>query len=422
MNFTIIGIIFVSIFLLSIIIKVILDIINIIHRNKHKDFIPEELKDVVDKEKLSKIHNYSTDKLKFHLIEYFFSKILLLVIIFTGIIPFYYSSIIKIVKNIYLNSLILFISFFIIEFFISLPFDLYFNFKIEKKYGFNKMKVSLWIIDTIKNFIIYIILYTIILLPIIFFIYNFKDIWFIFIWGFLLLFSLLMQIIYPTIIAPLFNKFKLLNNQGLKQRIEDLLQKSGFKSKGVFEMDESKRTTHSNAYFIGLGKTKRIVLFDTLLQNHTEDEILAILAHELGHFKYRHILKNIIAGSFLSLLGLFISKIVIDLPLFYETFKMNDIVPILGLFYLWLISPSVLFFLSPVKSYFSRKYEYEADGFVKDQLNETLPLINALKKLTIHNLSNLYPHPLYEAFYYSHPSILNRIKRLQSTNGTKETP
>ncbi|HOJ63691.1 MAG TPA: M48 family metallopeptidase [Spirochaetota bacterium] len=413
MNFTIIGIVFIFLFILSIILKLILDIVNIIHREKHKDFIPENLKDVIDKDKLIKIHNYSTDKLKFNLILYFFGKIVLLIIIFSSLIPFYYNILTSITKNIYINGLLIFLSFFIIEFLLQLPFDLYFNFNIEKKYGFNKMTFSLWLTDTIKTFIISIILYTLILLPLIFFIYTFKDIWFLLIWVFLLLFSLFMQIIYPTLIAPLFNKFEPLKNLELNQKIEDLVKKCGFTSKGIFQMDESKRTTHSNAYFIGLGKTKRIVLFDTLLQNYTDDEILAIISHELGHFKYKHILKNIIFSSLMSLIGLFLTKIFINLPLLYETFKINDVVPLIGLLYVWIISSQISIFLMPIKSYFSRKNKYQADKFAKEQIGTSLPFISALKKLTVENLSNIYPHPFYEWFYYSHPSILKRIEALE---------
>lgn len=413
MKFNIIGITFIVFFIISVIIKLFLDILNFIHRDKNKNFIPEELKDLVDKDKLLKINNYSNDKLRFNLIEYSIKKILLLIIIFSNIIPFYYNFIKKIIDNIYLNNIMFFLSFFIFQFIISLPFSFYFNFNIEKRYEFNKMTISLWISDIIKNLLITIILSLLILFPLVIFIYNFKEIWFLLIWITMLIFSLLMQIVYPSIIAPLFNKFEPLKNQDLKNKIEELVINCGFKTKDIFQMDETKRSSHSNAYFIGLGKTKRIILFDTLLKNHPDDEIMAIIAHELGHFKYRHIFKNLIFSSIFTLISLIIAKIFIESSLIYENFNFNDILPPIGLFYFWIITEPIIFLFTPLKAFFSKKNEYKADNFAKEKLNDSIPLINALKKLSVYNLSNLYPHPIYEWFYYSHPSILNRIKALK---------
>ncbi len=414
--FTILFLIF---FIISMIIKLILDIINYRHREKNKDKIPEELEGLIDKEKLLKINNYSNEKLIFSLVEYFFDKILLLIILFIGFIPVYYKILSKFNLNTYILALLFFWSFLIIQIILSIPFDIYFNFFIEKKYQFNKMTIGIWISDLIKKLIISLILSTIILSAVIFFINNFEKIWWLLLWLFFFIFSLIIQVIYPTLIAPLFNKFKPLKNDDLENKIEQLLMKTGFKLKGVFEMDASKRSTHSNAYFTGIGKTKRIVLFDSLLQKHSHEEIVSILAHEIGHYKHKHIIKNIILSSVISLAGLFVGYLLISNLYLYEAFGFNKDINIsdikfIGLFLLTIISGPIGFLLNPIQAYISRKYEYQADKFSAKILKTPEYLISSLKKLNIDNLSNIYPSDIYAWFYYSHPPLFKRIKALNS--------
>jgi STE24 endopeptidase len=408
--FTVVFFVFLS---LSIIIKLALDIINYLHRKKNENTIPPELEGYVDLEKLSKINKYSNEKLVFSTIDYFIDNAVLLVILFVSLIPAYFGLIGNLTKNLYVSGLLFFSGYFLLQYVLGIPFDLYFNFKIEKKYGFNKMTTKLWITDQIKELLLTMILGVIILLPLIFFIEKFSDVWWLFVWIFLTLFSLVMQVVYPTFIAPMFNKFKPLSNEELKVKIEKLLADCGFRSGGLFEMDASKRSTHSNAYFTGIGKTKRIVLFDSLMKNHTDDEILAVLAHELGHFKYKHVTKNIIYSTVISLIGLFIAYLLIGSDLLYDAFKMTDHVKFVGLFLISIISGPVLFFTAPVGSYFSRKNEYQADKFAKEKTGNAQPLIDALKKLNVDNLSNLYPADVYVWFYYSHPPLFKRIRAMQ---------
>lgn len=410
---------FLILFIISIIIKLLLDVINYKHREKNKDKIPSELEGLIDKEKLFKINNYSNEKLVFSLIEYFFEKILLLIILFTGLIPIYYNILSKFNMNIYILALLFFWSFLIMQMILGLPFDIYFNFFIEKKYQFNKMTIGIWISDLIKKMVITLILSTIILSAIIFFISTFEKIWWILLWSFFFLFSLIIQIIYPAFIAPLFNKFKPLDNDELKNKINKLLIDTGFKLKGIYEMDASKRSTHSNAYFTGIGKTKRIVLFDSLLQKHSHEEILSILAHEIGHYKHKHIVKNIILSSFISFSALFLGYLLINNSYLYEAFGFNKDINIqdikfIGLFLLTIISEPIGFLLNPFQAYISRKYEFQADRFSSKILNTPKYLIESLKKLNIDNLSNIYPADIYAWFYYSHPPLFKRIKALNS--------
>jgi len=407
------SIFFLSFLFLSIFIKILLDVINYLHRKKNEKTIPNELSDMVDQEKLIKINKYSNAKLKFSLVEYFFDNVILILILFLGIIPFYYNFLAKFTGNIYFIGILFFGGYFALQFILGIPFSLYFNFVIEKKFGFNKMTFGLWIGDLFKEIIISAVIGVILLVPLIFFIESFPNIWWLLVWSFILIFSLVMQIIYPSFIAPLFNKFKALSNEVLKDKIESLLKDSGFKSDGVFEMDASKRSSHSNAYFTGFGKTKRIVLFDSLLKNHSDDEILAILAHEIGHFKYKHVLKGLVFSSITILAGLFISYLLIDYKLLYDAFYINTNVKIIGLFLISIIAGPAGFFFTPVSSSISRKHEYQADNFAKGKMGSPVPLITSLKKLNVDNLSNLYPHDAYVWFYYSHPPLFKRIRALE---------
>ncbi len=418
MKLNILSVFFILLLVLSVIFKLFLDIINYKHRLKNKNYIPEELSGFVDKEKLEKINLYSNDKLRLSLTEYFFDNLILLSILFLGLIPIYYDFLRGFTENIYIICLLFFGTYFTIIFLVGIPFNLYFNFMVEKKYGFNNMTLKIWILDSIKELIISFVFGTILLLPLTFLLYTFPSFWFVPVWGFLIVFSLFVQIIYPTIIAPLFNKFEPLKNEELKLKIENLLKECGFESSGLFEMDASKRSSHGNAYFTGFGKSKRIVLFDTLLKRHTDEEILAVLAHELGHFKHKHILKSLVVSSAFSLIGFFLANLFIDAKIIYDTFGLDQNAKIIGLFLLSILFTPISFFTTPFGAFFSRKNEYQADAFSKEKMKDPLPLINALKKLNVDNLSSLYPHPLYAWFYYSHPPLLYRIGALNKK--TKE--
>jgi len=412
-------IIFLIFLFLSIIIKITLDIINYRHRKKNLNKIPEELSGMIDEVKLKEINRYSNTKLIFSLTEYFFDKIFLLIILFSGLIPFYYNSLNNNFENIYILVLLFFGGFYLIDIIIEIPFTLYFDFVIEKKFNFNKMTVKLWFSDLVKKIVLTVIIGSIVLIALTFFLYTFDKIWWILLWVFFFIFSMIMQIIYPTIIAPLFNKFKSLENKELKQKISALLKDSGLKLNGIFEMDASKRSSHSNAYFTGIGKSKRIVLFDSLLKNHSEDEILAILAHEIGHYVKKHVLKNLVSTTIVTLLILFICYYLINnTKLYYGFGFMNDFnvyeAKFVGLYLLTILSAPIAFFFSPITSAFSRKHEREADKFSYEKIKSSEPLINSLKKLNIDNLSDINPADIYSWFYYSHPPLFKRIKYLIS--------
>lgn len=407
-----ISIIFLSFFALSFVVKIVLDIINYRHRKRYCGDIPRGLEDFVDGEKLIQINKYSNSKLKFGEIEYIVNKTILITLLLSGAFPLYYSFIESFVSNKYLASLAFFGGFSFLNLIIDVPFDLYANFVLEKKFNFSKITLKLWISDLIKQIIISVILGVIILIPLIFFVYNLDNIWPFAVWAFLVAFSTLMQIIFPTVIAPLFNKFTLLSDEELNNKVRELFKKMNINISHIFSADESKRTTHSNAYFVGLGKTKRIVLYDSLIKNHTSNEILAILSHEAGHYKKGHIVKNIVFSAFVSLVGLLIAGALINYDALYVAFGFEVNEKFIGLFLFSIFIGPLSYFIKPVASFISRKFEYQADDYAKTIMGEPKSLSDALKKLSVHNLGELNPSKIYSSFYYSHPPILDRLHRL----------
>jgi STE24 endopeptidase len=238
------------------------------------------------------------------------------------------------------------------------------------------------------------------------------NVWWVWAWMLVGAFELLMVWLYPIAIAPLFNKFDPIENKLLEHRIRTLMEKVGLRAKGVFKMDAGKRSRHTNAYFTGFGKIKRIVLFDTLLASHTEEEILAVLAHEIGHWKKRHVLRQIVLLEILSFAVFYGVAKLMDWPLLYQTFGFQEPIPYVGLFLIGALLSILGYFAQPLESAILRSFEREADDFALDLTKTAEPMRNALKRLASDNLANLNPHPLYAWFYYSHPPLIERIRRL----------
>ncbi|HLA74579.1 MAG TPA: M48 family metallopeptidase [Gammaproteobacteria bacterium] len=301
---------------------------------------------------------------------------------------------------------------------LDLPFSIYRTFVIEQRFGFNRTTPKLFITDLIKQVMLMFALGIPLVTLILWLMDASGDLWWLYVWLVWMSFSLIMMWAYPAFIAPLFNKFKELQDADLALRIQQLLQKCGFTSKGIFVMDGSTRSGHGNAYFTGLGSNKRIVFFDTLMETLKPAEIEAVLAHELGHFKRKHIQKRMIVMAFISLLGLALLGWLIGQPWFYSGLGIEH--PSLhAALVLFLIGvPVFTFFLQPVMTYFSRKHEFEADDFAA-QYSDPRALIEALVKLYKENASTLTPDPLYSAFHYSHPPASARVAHLWSKTHEK---
>lgn len=298
---------------------------------------------------------------------------------------------------------------------LGLPFSIYRQFKLEAQFGFNRMTPKLFIADSLKGIVIGAILGLPLIAAVLWLMAEAGDFWWAWAWGLWSIFNLLILFIFPTWIAPLFNKFTPLEDQALAQQIQALAQRCGFSLNGLFVMDGSKRSAHGNAYFTGFGRARRIVFFDTLLARLSADEIIAVLAHELGHFKHNHIIKRLalnFAGSliFFAILGWLAQQVwfYTDLGVVPQLGGRNDAMALILFF---MVVPVFTFGLTPLFSWFSRKDEFEADRFASDQSSAD-QLVSALIKLVDDNASTLTPDPLHSAFYDSHPPVAIRIRQL----------
>ncbi|HUH67384.1 MAG TPA: M48 family metallopeptidase, partial [Syntrophales bacterium] len=296
---------------------------------------------------------------------------------------------------------------------LDIPFSLYSTFVIEKKYGFSTMTARLWVTDLIKGFLVSAILMGILLSAMLALIHYAMHTWWLWVWLVFSAFELIILWLYPVLIAPLFNKFEPIQNEELRDAIVTMMSKAGLKTGGVFQVDAGKRSKHTNAYFTGFGKTKRIVLFDTLLNSHGADEMLSVLAHEAGHWKKKHIMKQIVFIETASLAVFYLVYRAVDWDILYRTFGFAEDVPYIGLLLVAALLSPLAFFLTPAGAIFARKFEREADEFSFNLVGTALPMIKALTRLAKDNLANLHPHPFYAWFYYSHPPLVSRISHLQ---------
>ena len=299
---------------------------------------------------------------------------------------------------------------------IDLPFDYYKTFVIDTHFGFNKMTRKMFVMDAVKQGILGLVLGAPILFAALWLMQGAGQYWWLYLWAVWSVFNLLVLAIYPTFIAPLFNKFSPLQDEALKSRIEALLKKCGFKSQGLFVMDGSARSSHGNAYFTGFGKNKRVVFFDTLLERLNADEIEAVLAHELGHFKHKHVIKRIAMMFTISFLGLALLGWLNQQTWFFLGLGVNDMSSYMALILFLLVSPVFLFVLRPMMASYSRKNEFEADAYAATH-SSAKHLVKALVKLYRDNASTLTPDPLHSAFYDSHPPASIRIAKLAKFTG-----
>jgi STE24 endopeptidase len=406
---------FLGLFLLRSAAQVLLDRLNIAHLRKQGDSIPEIFQGTMDREKLRKISAYTLDSTRFGILTTLTDQALLLILLLSGVLPWVQSLANQFGLGVVTGGLFFFALLSLPGFILDIPFSLYGNFVIEARHGFNTKTLRVWIADLLKGLLLSALLGAPLLALLLCLIESGGPYWWVWAWALVGLFELLILWLYPVLLAPLFNKFEPIANPDLVQKISDLLWKAGLKAKGVFQMDASRRSRHTNAYFTGLGKSKRIVLFDTLLASHSEEEILAVLAHEAGHWKKRHIAKQVLILEALSLLGFYGVAKILDVPLIYQTFGFSQTVAYVGLFLVTTLFSPLLYFAEPLGAAFSRRFEREADDYGLLLTQNPEPMVKALKRLASDNLSNLTPHPLYAWFYYSHPPLLERIRRLQES-------
>ncbi len=381
------------------------------HISANREAVPEDFEDRIPLDAHRKAADYTCAKTRARLTELCVSSLLLLIwtlgggldlldsVIRTYNLPGLWAGTTFILAVILISSLL------------DLPFSLYRTFNLEQRFGFNKMTLKLFISDLLKNTSIALVIGAPLIILVLWFMDNSGAWWWLYVWLTWLGFNLVMVWAYPAFIAPLFNQFRPLDNTELATRIAALLDRNGFTSNGIFVMDGSTRSTHGNAYFTGLGANKRIVFFDTLIDELSYDEIEAVLAHELGHFKCGHIKKRlaILGATFLA--GFAILGVLMEQPWFYTGLGVSNPSTYMALTLFVLVAPAFTFFLQPVFSSISRKHEFEADDFAKVQV-QVGSLINALVKLYKENANTLTPDPMYSAFHDSHPPAPIRIAHL----------
>jgi STE24 endopeptidase len=410
LNFLLIA--FLAFFLLRSGAQVFLNRINISYLLQRGSTVPEGFQDIIDHEQLKKISAYTVDSDRFQMIAALASQGFFLVVLLSGFLPWVVRVIERWGFGLIVDGLIFFAVLSILLNIVRIPFNLYDTFMIEGRYGFNRTTLKIWISDLFKSVALLAILGGLVLCLLLALVVYGGKAWWLWAWVWIGGFELLMLWLFPIVIAPLFNKFEPIENKALEYRIGTLMEKVGLRAKGVFKMDAGKRSRHTNAYFTGIGRNKRIVLFDTLLASHTEEEVLAILAHEVGHWKKKHVLKQIILLELLSLGGFYAVARFLEWQLLYRTFGFQESIPYVGLFLIGAFISPLGYFAQPLESAISRRFEREADDFALDLMKTAEPMRDALKRLATDNLANLAPHPLYAWVYYSHPPLVERIERL----------
>jgi STE24 endopeptidase len=388
--------------------------LNLNYLKKNGHIIPEPFEGHIDGELLKKTRDYIVEHSRFGYFSSIFDNILAIAFLFGGLFAIYNSWIVSLQLSFILTGILFFLFLSLASTILDIPFDLYSTFKIENKYGFNTTTPKIWITDFIKSLSISIILMLIMGGSGFWLIQASPNYWWIWLWAFFLVFSLFLMYISPYVIEPLFNKFTPISQEyeGLVEKIKQMFSKLGIKVNRVFQMDASKRSKHTNAYFTGIGKVKRIILYDTLLQKMNQDEILAVLAHEAGHWKKKHILKRIVISEILGFIGIYISFRILQTNWLTDLFHIDPSTFFAKLVILGFIGSIISFPFTPISSYFSRRQENQADQMAVNLTGSPDGLVSSLIKLSKDNLSNLHPHPFYAKLYYSHPPIVERLNVL----------
>lgn len=374
--------------------------------------LPDEFSDVYDEETYEKSQEYTKERTRFGILTSAFNLILLVVFWFAG--GFQWLD--EIVRSwelgviwtglVYIGILILAKSI------LSLPFSVYSTFVIEEKYGFNKTTPRTFVLDLVKGLGLGILLGGPLLAGILAFFTFIDQYAWLYAWATVTAFTLFVQFIAPTWIMPIFNDFEPLEDGDLRQKIRDYADKVNFAMEGVYVMDGSKRSSKSNAFFTGFGKNKRIALYDTLIENHEDNELVAVLAHEIGHYKKKHIIKNMAISIIQTGIMFFLLSVFLNSQGLYDAFYMDQASIYAGLIFFGMLYAPIDMITSIFMQVLSRKYEFEADEFASTTYQKE-PMIEALKKLSKDNLSNLTPHPFYVFLNYSHPPVLQRIKEIR---------
>ena len=386
-------------------------ILGFLNYSKMNDPIPSLLSDVYEKERYLKSQEYNRTNYRFSIVKETISFILILLMLWMDGFAWVNDFVCQLTGSAVLQGLLFFGMLGFASSLLTLPFSVYHTFVIEEKFGFNRTTPATFILDLLKGWLLAAILGGGILAAIIALYLATGSVFWIVAWGLMTAFMLLITFFYSSVIVPLFNKQKPLESGQLRDSIEDFARKTGFSLAGIFVIDGSKRSAKANAYFSGFGSRKRIVLFDTLIKDHSVEELVAILAHEIGHYKHKHVLKGMLAGTFQTGVMFWLFSLFVGNPVLSEALGASQHGFHLALLAFGLLYSPVSQVTGLVMNIYSRKHEYQADAYAAMQYNVG-HLLTALKKLSGNSLSNLTPHPAYVFVNYSHPPLLNRINAL----------
>lgn len=378
-----------------------------------RDTLPEAYSGEMEPETYQKSVDYTVDKLRFGRLESIFGALLLGILLGTGLLWWLFQGLTGwFGEGVWGQAAVLFLIGVLLHL-PMVPFEYFEQFSLEARYGFNKSTVGLWFTDQLKGFFVNAVLLIPLTALILAIVSWFSTWWWLVGFGVFFGFMLLMMVLYPMFILPLFNKLEPLQEGALKERLMDLADRAKFQANTIQVIDGSKRSGHSNAYFTGFGKFRRIVLFDTLIGQLNIRQLEAVLAHEIGHYRLGHIPKMLLTSALSGLLGFWVIALLAEQSWFLVGFGFHPEAGIAAVFLLFsLVSGVFTFWLTPLLARMSRKHEYEADAFAREQIQGAEPMIQALHKLSEKNLSNLNPHPLYSSWYYSHPTLVERERAL----------
>jgi STE24 endopeptidase len=405
-------VIFVLFFLLQYLVENLLLVLNLRHVARHGGAVPAPLADRIDAATARRSQLYTLANGQLALVHGIYSAVLTLLVLFSGVLP----ELDRWLFNRGIQGAHRFVAFLVLlgVFFsvANLPFGIYRTFALETRFGFNRVTWRLWLLDRMKG----LGLATAIGLPLLYGVHAFMartgPWWWLWVFAFLTAVQVVMLWLYPALIAPIFNKFTPLPDGELRHRLDELALQAGFRNRGLYVMDASKRSGHSNAYFAGLFRP-RIVLFDTLVERMSADQTVAVLAHEIGHFRAHHVHQRLVLGLGGTLFSLWILSLLIAWPPLFEAFGFPEPSNHAAVALVWLGGGAFTFFLDPLAAWFSRLHEYQADRFSVRLAGQPVALETALVKLNGENLSNLHPHPWYSRWHYSHPTLLERIAAIR---------
>ena len=374
--------------------------------------IPDHFKKAYDKKKYAKSREYLKTKTKFSLVSSTFSIVLIFLVIHLGIFGVLNDFVNFQTNHFILQGLLFIAIIYIFQDIISLPFSLYSTFVIEEKFGFNKTTFGLFISDKIKGYAIFIVMGSIIVTPILYLFHEYENFGWLIAWSLLTLFMIAIQPLFIHVISPMFNKFTPLEDGELRTAIEKYTTQVDFPLARIDIMDGSKRSAHSNAYFSGFGKSRRIAIFDTLVEKHTNDEIVSVVAHEVGHYKLKHIIHGTIIGIIETGIMLFVFNFIMNDYALFRVFGVDNLSVHAGLIFFSMLYAPVTMITSVISNAISRKNEFEADNYSLQTTKNKEALISMLVGLAANNLSHLTPHPFKVFLSYSHPPTIDRIKAI----------